>query len=100
MLRIAPRNGSAFYHKGVCQYKLKEFETSLSVLRTCIDVDPDNLDALVVLGHTYYDRKLYDAVVEWYRKAYDRVVGEAFLCYAQAWMYDQPGETSNALAFY
>lgn len=70
------------------------------MLRTCVDVDPDNLDARVVLGHNYYDRQMYDQAEEWYRQAYDLGVRDAFLCHALGWIYDQRSETPSALAFY
>jgi tetratricopeptide (TPR) repeat protein len=99
-LQADPTNQFGLYNKALVYYSKKEYRKSISLIRYCIQENPDYGSAYYLLGDDYKFINQRDSAQIFFEKAYDLGARDAGLLQNLGDMsYDQK-ETDNAIKFY
>ena len=75
------------------------FQT-IQELKTILEKDPQNLQALITLGNIYYDGQKFEQAIQYYRKALEIDSKNSAIWTDLGTMYFQLGEVDTSLACY
>jgi tetratricopeptide (TPR) repeat protein len=76
------------------------YKDSIRETRKVTDNDPDNTNAILLIGDGYYSQTQYDSAMYWYNQAYDLDYRSAALSHVMAFIYDTQGQPQKAIPFY
>lgn len=76
-----PDHAEAWYRLGSCQAQNEKEDSAVRALERCIDLQPDNLNALMTLAVSYtnesYENAAYSTLEKWIATKYPDIVNEA-----------------------
>ncbi len=99
-LEVEPDNTLALYNKGLALYEQKSYQNATIPLSNALVIEPDYSQAMLLLGDCYYNMQSYEPALGWYTRAYDLGERSANLSHLLAYLYDNKGETDQAVTFY
>ncbi|MFY7917736.1 MAG: tetratricopeptide repeat protein [Chryseotalea sp.] len=91
----AGRYNVAWWH-----YAQKKYSEAISRLHSLVRDEPQNGQALQLLGDAYYDFKDFDNAFIWYNKAYEAKYNNGWLCYVLGYLYATRNQPDRAIALY
>ena len=100
ILRIDANNSPALYNKSLVLYNQKDFSGAASLSLRCVQIDPSNADAFMLLGDCYQEQSNLDLALTQYNKAYELGARTPGLSNTLAYIYDTKGSTDKAISFY
>jgi tetratricopeptide (TPR) repeat protein len=68
-LEIDPRSGKALLARGSSCYNLKRWKEARSDCEALVDMNPQDHEALFMIGQTYFQEKDYDQALSFYERA-------------------------------
>jgi tetratricopeptide (TPR) repeat protein len=72
----------------------------MELLRQCITLHPDNIDAYIIMGDNHYAQDQFTQALTWYKQAYDKGARNAGLLNIMAYLYDQQNQRAEAIRLY
>lgn len=69
VIKLRPSDAKAFYHVGICKYKLKDYYGSLEALSTSSGLNPQDTVSLIYAGLSKFYLKDYYGAIRYYNKA-------------------------------
>jgi predicted negative regulator of RcsB-dependent stress response len=98
---VRNKNSSgARYGKALVYYNQKRYPETIKEIQSILKNDTSYVDAYLLAGDTYYVQQRYDSALWYYEPAYQRNVRSRDLCYIMAYIYDQKGKSTEAVALY
>lgn len=99
-LSLNPRHENARYNKGYIYFSRKSYRQSIDETKRIMDYSPDNTQAMLLIGDSFYNQSQLDSALQWYEGAYSKGYRSAVLCHLMAYIYDVKGQTSTAINLY
>lgn len=99
-LALYPQYESAQYNKGYIYFHRKSYRQAIDETRKIMEYNPDNTNAMLLIGDSFYNQSQLDSALGWYEGAYARGYRSAILCHLMAYIYDVKGETGKAVNLY
>lgn len=95
-----PRNADLHYLKGSILEKMNRFDESISAMKTVLDIDPQNADALNFIGYGYADRGInLDQAEKMILQAMKLKPDNGYILDSLGWLYFKKNEFDSALKY-
>jgi tetratricopeptide (TPR) repeat protein len=88
------------FNKSLVYYQKQDYANSIEWSKKCANLYPDNIDAIVLTGDSYYAQERFSEALTWYRQGYDKGARSAELLNILAYVYDQQNRKTEAIQFY
>jgi tetratricopeptide (TPR) repeat protein len=94
---LDPLNPSTADRWAECIYAAGRFEEAVRMVRDLLEIDPNNLQSLWILGEIYERKGMFPEAIEQYQTAVDATEGKAFIPYSLlASVYAGSGQVKKA----
>lgn len=97
---IDARFSAGRYNMAWWHYSQKNYSEAISRLISLTKDEPNNGQALQLLGDAYYDQKDFNNSFTWYEKAYQADYKNGWLCHVLGYLYDTRNQTNKAIELY
>jgi tetratricopeptide (TPR) repeat protein len=99
-LAISPGYGPAQFNKGYVMFQQGKYRQCIAETRKVLSQNPDDFQARLLIGDSYYNQQQVDSALHWYSRTYEDGYRSAALSHMMAYIYDTRGETSKAIPLY
>jgi len=100
-LEIDPDYSDATYRKAQVWYDQKKFSEATGILTPLLIDEPQNYNAMLLMGDCYYAQDNFVDALSWYENAYQNAeMRSSILCYLMGYMYEIKQENARAIELY
>jgi tetratricopeptide (TPR) repeat protein len=99
-IQVNPLYSQGRYNTAWWYYADKQYDKAISTVNRLYSDDVENIDAMQLLGDSYYAKVNYDSALIWYEKTYNKGTRSLWLCHVMAYLYDTKNDNTKAIALY
>jgi len=99
VLKENPYNSKGYFLKGIAYAEMRDTNTAITSLQTCVEIDPEYFDAFMLLG-TIFSNQGNPLAVSYFSNAIQANPGRGEAYYGLAWFYQMHGRPRPAIDTY
>jgi tetratricopeptide (TPR) repeat protein len=99
-LALDPEYETARYQKALVLSYLKQYDEAVNEAKDLLELNPQYLEAMQLIGDTYYNQEKYDDAETWYDSAYAKGLRNRYLCHLMGYINQTNGKTQQAINLY
>jgi tetratricopeptide (TPR) repeat protein len=100
VLALNPEYEVARYQKTLVLSYQKRYDESINEAKDLLELNPEYLDAMQLIGDNYYSQEKYDDAEIWYDSAYAKGLRNRYLCHLMGYINQTKGKTQQAINLY